>query len=824
MRVQLLFAFLLIIFSFSAYLTIKNSFILYSETTGKNLSASFTAQVETEIDRYQEILENYAKELESIVSTAKSNIDISQSLSLFTRLNHRKLFTPYIFFDYKIFGRDRIISALDIDYKNRDWYQKARAADGEIIYSTLYTDYTTQKPVITIAKELKNINAIIAVDIFPSTFEPLILNALPAGSSYMLIDSSANVLFNSQKNVKKDDCTKQIPAAVLEKIQTDLNTDNVISLKNCDSCFISYNILPNHWISVLKIDTTLLLADLTNIFSLFGFILIFFMLFSIYTFIKEYHLFADFDKLTASLNALSNRYCGIYKVNCNTNTYEILKCSDDVKPHFPVQGNYQDFIKMVSDNYIEESAINDFKICFSAENIKRLIDNRIYDYGGDFKRIYEDGMRWVSIRCLIDPDSTNNEAVLCFLSIDQQKMLELKNNELLKNALDFAKQSQRAKNNFFSGISHDMRTPLNAIIGLCELAEKYTGDINEMKTYLKNIRVSSTQLLHLVNDILNLSQIEQNKIALNAKTFNLKQCINDTVSVYYSRAQSEKKTLHVSFQIYNETVLSDDFRITQIINNLISNALKYTQSGNSISLEVKQLNINAANEMAQYEFIVEDNGIGMSEDFLKRIFDPYSRETRFSSSKIEGTGLGMSIVQNIVRQFNGTIDIQSKLHEGTRISVTLPLMTIQSCTEEKEQDQSVILQNLHGKRILVAEDNAINMQIITTILEKNHLETVQAENGKIAYDKYLAHEDGYFDAILMDMQMPVMDGCAAASAIRQENRNDSKTIPIIAVTANAFSEELSQITQSGMNGYLLKPLDMALLWQTLNKFINQAPK
>lgn len=151
-------------------------------------------------------------------------------------------------------------------------------------------------------------------------------------------------------------------------------------------------------------------------------------------------------------------------------------------------------------------------------------------------------------------------------------------------------------------------------------------------------------------------------------------------------------------------------------------------------------------------------------------------------------------------------------------------MTIQSCTEEKEQDQSVILQNLHGKRILVAEDNAINMQIITTILEKNHLETVQAENGKIAYDKYLAHEDGYFDAILMDMQMPVMDGCAAASAIRQENRNDSKTIPIIAVTANAFSEELSQITQSGMNGYLLKPLDMALLWQTLNKFINQAPK
>lgn len=823
MRVQLLFACLLIICTLLAYLTVRNSFIQFSNTMGQNLSSSYATQVEINMKQHENLLRNYAKEIEKILSQPGQNNEknINLCLTLFTKLNNKNLITPYIFYNNVIYGKDRLYSVSEFNFKNRYWYQKAVETDGKIICTPLYIDYTTQKPVITLAKKLKSLNGIIAIDIFPEFFEPLISGTLPFGGIYILADTDGNSIYNTQNTNKKDPYTQDFIFSVIDKIKTQKITEDspAILTENNTNRLIYYTVTQYGWYSIIGVESKLLLADLTNVFTIIGSLFLLFLAFSFYSFIREYRLFADFDKITTSLNALSNRYISIYKINTSANTYEMLKFSEDAKKHYPIKGDYDYFLSKIH-LFIEETAVEDFKKCFSKDNIKRLIDNHIYDYGGDFKRIYADGLKWVSIRCLIDPDSAD-EAILCILSIDQQKTMELKNNELLRNALEFAKQSQTAKNNFFSGISHDMRTPLNAIIGLAELAENYSSDIGEIKTYIKEIKISSSQLLNLVNDILNLSQIEQNKIAINAKQFNLTQCINDCVTVFQTRAKNENKTLNITCSFYNETVQSDDFRITQIINNLVSNAFKYTQAGNTISVEAKQLNLTNDNGLIQYQFAVKDNGIGMSEDFIKRIFVPYSRETRFSSSKIEGTGLGMSIVQSIVRQFDGTIDIQSKLHEGTAITVTLPLMPAENSIQTQENPKTLPIANLRGKRILIAEDNAINMQILSTILTKNGLEAIQAENGKIAFDIYCSKEDCYFDAVLMDMQMPVMDGCAAAAAIRSADKKDAASIPIIAVTANAFSEDLSYITKSGMNGCLLKPLDVNLLWNTLDKFINR---
>lgn len=823
MRVQIFFACLLIIFSFMAYLTIKNSFIRFSDTTGKNLASSYATQVEINTKQHEKLLLSYADEIENILADPSNNSKdkIDKCLTLFTAVNNKNLITPYVFYNNTIYGKDRIYSVDEFDFKNRYWFKKAVEADGKIICTPLYIDYTSKKPVITLAKELKNLNGIIATDIFPEFFEPLISGTLPFGGIYILADATGNIIYNTQNTNSDDPYTQDFIYSIIEKIKSKEITQNspAILSENNTERLIYYTLTQNGWYSIIGVESKLLLADLTNVFSVIGTVLILFLAFSIYSFIKEYRLFADFDRITTSLNALSNRYISIYKINCSNNTFEMMKFSEDAQKQYPIKGSYDYFLSKIH-LFIEESAVADFKQCFSRENIKRLIDNRIYDYGGDFKRIYPDGLKWVSVRCLIDPDNAD-EAILCFLSIDQQKTLELKNNELLKNALDFAKQSQTAKNNFFSGISHDMRTPLNAIIGLSELAENYTNDINQIKSYLKEIKISSRQLLNLVNDILNLSQIEQNKIAINAKQFNLKQCVNDCITIFKTRAKSENKQLAVNFNIYNETVQSDDFRITQIINNLLSNAFKYTNSGDTISVDIKQLNLTGTDTIIQYQFIIKDNGIGMSESFLKRIFVPYSRETRFASSKIEGTGLGMSIVQNIVNQFGGTIDIQSKLNEGSAVTITIPLMSVPSAQKEIQKNHEEPIQKLHGKRILIAEDNMINMQILTTILSKNHIETVQAENGKAAYDIYCSHQEFYFDAVLMDIQMPVMDGYAATTAIRNENKKDSKSIPIIAITANAFADELSSITKAGMNSYLLKPLDVNLLWKTLDKFINQ---
>ena len=322
----------------------------------------------------------------------------------------------------------------------------------------------------------------------------------------------------------------------------------------------------------------------------------------------------------------------------------------------------------------------------------------------------------------------------------------------------------------------------------------------------------------LINDILELSKMEAGKNALNNKRFDLKKYVEEAADIFREQAEHQGKHFSAELDIRNEIVVGDEFKIGQILNNLLSNSLKYSNPGAEIRLEIRQFDFQ---RHSKYQIVVEDTGIGMSEHFLEHLFDPYSRETCFSSAATVGTGLGMPIVKSLVQQMSGEISVESTLGKGSRFTVTLPLeaVAVEEDAQEKRKEEQEAPFQLAGRKILLAEDNELNMEIATEILSMNGVEVLQAVNGAEAVRIFQRAAPYSIDAILMDMQMPEMDGCEAARAIRALDKPDAATVPIIAVTANAFAEDIDKTTKAGMNGHISKPIDVALLYQALEKCI-----
>lgn len=364
-------------------------------------------------------------------------------------------------------------------------------------------------------------------------------------------------------------------------------------------------------------------------------------------------------------------------------------------------------------------------------------------------------------------------------------------------------------------MSHEMRTPLNAIIGFSKLALESRDIPDKVIGYIKKILFSGQNMLSLTNDVLELSRLESGHQHLDYKDFDIEACIQNIAGTFEVKAVEDQKKFKVNMDIKHKFIRGDEVKIVQILNNLISNAFKYSESGDSVILEVKEL------EYMQYykmQFIVKDSGIGMSETFLNHLFEPYARETHFTARATVGTGLGMPIVKNLVEQMSGEIEVESKLKVGTKICVRLPF----DVAAEKNKDESIKKEIeadniLKGKKVLLAEDNELNREIATEILEIHDMEVISAENGKEAVDIFQSSAPYTFDLILMDMQMPVMDGCEASKRIRSLDRDDAQKIPIIAVTANAFSEDISRVLRSGMNAHIAKPIDFNILQDVLKE-------
>ena len=384
---------------------------------------------------------------------------------------------------------------------------------------------------------------------------------------------------------------------------------------------------------------------------------------------------------------LGNTYYALYRVDYERETYEMIKGSDYVRQRLPKQGDYNRLLTVVEDIIAPESS-GEFMLTFSCSNIRKLVARRVRDFGGDFRRLFDNEYRWVNVRLLFDESLAPEEVVLCFRDIDAEKKAQIQEYELLKESLEVARQSARSRQNFFSNVSHEMRTPLNAIIGMTELAQRHTGDRADMKRYLDRIHFAGKQLKQLIDDILELSRMEQGKFSLNLQSMDLEKCLHDSLAPYVIQAEMEHKTFTVETVQTGTLIQADPLRIAQLLNNLLSNAFKFTESGDTVSVRVDRLGFSQ-NGMVRYRIVVQDTGKGMSESFLSEIFKPYMRESGFTTRSVAGTGLGMAITKNLVDQMNGEIHVTSAPGQGSTFSIVLPFAVADENAQEREGDSDL---------------------------------------------------------------------------------------------------------------------------------------
>ena len=392
--------------------------------------------------------------------------------------------------------------------------------------------------------------------------------------------------------------------------------------------------------------------------------------------------------------------------------------------------------------------------------------------------------------------------------------------DIAAEALQSAERASKAKTDFLANMSHDIRTPMNAIIGITTLMKNELHQPEKLAEHLDKLENSGQLLLGIINDILDMSRIESGKTTLNVEKTNLPQQISQLDSIIRQQAGQRRQTFTVNTHLQHENVLADPNRLNRVLMNILSNAVKYTPTGGHIRFEVDELPRNE--HYARYRFIVQDDGIGMSKAYQKTLFDPFTREERSGTNKVQGTGLGMAITKNIVDLMGGSINVESTTGKGTRFEVVLEFPVdaeadtvpeAQVLPEEEEETSP-----LSGMKFLCAEDNAINAEILEMLLETKGASCTICPNGQEIVDAFANVKPGEYDMILMDVQMPVMDGLEATRRIRNGENPLGRVIPILAMTANAFLEDMQKSKEAGMDAHLSKPVDIAALEQTVKRF------
>ena len=410
--------------------------------------------------------------------------------------------------------------------------------------------------------------------------------------------------------------------------------------------------------------------------------------------------------------------------------------------------------------------------------------------------------------------------VSTMIHIQQKKVLDLEreNNHKLAEALDMAREANRSKSTFLANMSHDIRTPMNAIIGITALIEHDVDNAAKVKEYAKKIEVSSQHLLGLINDVLDMSKIESGKTTLNFVDFSISEMLRRIEILFRPQTDAKNQTLLITKEhIHHEWLNGDSVRLMQVFNNLMSNAIKYTQEGGKIQFFAEECQTNSS-VYAKFRFIVKDNGIGMSEEFQDKIFDSFTREENSVINKIQGTGLGMAISKNLIQAMGGTIEVKSEKGKGSCFEVIVDFKIAENKEvyqpeqiEDEKQDETI----LNGMCFLCAEDNELNAEILKELLDIEGAKCQICENGEKVVEAFEKSQPGEYDMILMDIQMPVMNGYEATKAIRNSKHPMAKTIPIIAMTANAFSEDIQKSFSAGMNAHVSKPVEMKVLGKAI---------
>ena len=405
---------------------------------------------------------------------------------------------------------------------------------------------------------------------------------------------------------------------------------------------------------------------------------------------------------------------------------------------------------------------------------------------------------------------------ICYLMLHRKQREKLYTEEIRKSA-EKARKANEAKTRFLFNMSHDIRTPMNAIVGFSGLLEKSIHDEKKSLDYIKKIRVSSDILLTIINQVLEMARIESGKITLNPESVNIREMVEAMNTVFESSLTKKSLEYQCSLNVVHDQILCDKTKMEEIILNVVSNSIKYTNPHGKITVSIDELD-SEDEKNANYKVVVEDNGIGMSQDYLPHIFEEFSREHTSTETRVAGTGLGLPIVKSLVDRMGGTIEVESEEGKGTRfiMKFSFPVSIENQVREKEKQNIPDITEKLEGKRILLAEDNELNAEIAETVLVEAGIEVKRVEDGLQCIEELKKMPENYYDVILMDVQMPNMDGYTATQRIR--DLDDSRAeIPIIAMTANAYDEDRRKAQEAGMDGFLAKPLDVDEMMRLLGK-------
>ena len=765
----------------------------------------------------------------------------------------------------------------------RPWYQEAMKA--EIGHATVldpYVDIFTNTVITTIAARIGNTKDVIAIDLYleKSAQAHSFANMVPENFSFYLVDSAGTVILYYDDDASDYFTVQDFVYSFFDshvKNHAEENNDPIIDPTGAKrNVFTSFNPITG-WYTI----TTSLYSDLLfsyhTISNLFLLLVVVFIIIEVWMVWREYHLSSQIETSNEALKVLGNSYQIILRVNFKMGTFTTLKAPDQMRLRLVTRNNYDDLLSALSDMVLPESWNNFYKT-FSINHLRNLASLSIRDFGHDYqlKLDNDDRYKWFNARILFDESLDLDESILCFKLIDEEKITEIEEHKLLADALENAKQNEESKNVFFANMSHDMRTPLNGIIGLCQIGINHMNmnDTDSLPDIFRKMTTASKQLLALVDDILEVAR-PQMENRQNLEPFDIIKAVEENIDVFKVNAAQQGKEVNLSFDIKHNVVIGDAAKLRQILNNLVSNSLKYSNKGCVVNVSIREvLHLHKPSFMIE----VSDTGIGMERKFLSKLFDAYSREHRLNS--VQGTGLGMSIVKNVVTIMGGDIKVKSAVDVGTTFTINIPFRLADDDTADKIRqiassgaadfsngvnaalEQAALLPSvnqsdnaqteqhiepstneqataeansadntarnstdvaanfkLEGLHILVVEDNELNMEIACDILQMKGVKVSCAWDGTEAVKVFKEADEYTFDAILMDMRMPNMNGCEASAAIRALGRADSLTVPIIACTANAFTEDITATQNAGMNAHVSKPLDFTVLERVLQKLV-----
>lgn len=523
------------------------------------------------------------------------------------------------------------------------------------------------------------------------------------------------------------------------------------------------------------------------------------------------------------ISAISKLYWLIYRMDLENDTFEEITNQGELHKLTGKKGSISVDFKETREHVVSPEY---------QEYMKNFLDvttlsERLKDRDTIAAEYMSSSENWHMARFIVKKRDANNKVtnVLYLVrDINEQKVQEYEYKQKLIRTAEEARRANIAKTDFLRRMSHDIRTPINGILGMIKIAEHYENDSEKQSECLHKVKEATGFLLQLVNDVLDMNKLESGEVKLEEKPFNILEILMSVDNIL--QMQCEEQAIKLNFvhsDIEHINLIGSPIHIQQILQNITSNAVKYNKEKGNIDVSTKELFNNG--EMAYFEFVCTDTGIGMSEEFQKHAFETFSQENRTARTVYSGTGLGLAICKELVEKMGGIVELKSELNVGTTFTITIPFkIDLQAHQNIASSDENIELATLKGKKVMLVEDNELNMEIAKFLLENEDMEVVHCWNGKEAVETFENSKDYEFDIILMDIMMPIMGGLEATRTIRGLNKTDAKTIPVFAMSANAFSDDITQSMEAGMNGHFSKPLEPEKLIKALKVYLGKLDK